>query len=220
MNVNFQPETAFGCRSREIGVPAAGADTKARPARPIGHVVCLVGLASCLLAVVVAIFWTLQGIEKPHAEIARAEQRVIEIVNQPITHLPRSGAVGVFSPGWFHPGALKPDFNNVDVRATQEFPYDAYDHVTSNLNPDEMFIGSELEFNSMTKYFYADLTLPKKRLSDAEMVEINGLYRVIGRNEQAQFMLWLTVAGLAAIGLYLGSALFLLIRKPLLLPAD
>lgn len=99
-----------------------------------------------------------------------------------------SGAVwgrrGVFA-GWFHPGAAKPDFNTVDIRATQEFPYSAYDHVTSDLNPTEMFIGAELEFNPMTKYFYTDRTLPKRRLSDTEMVEINGLYRVIGRNQQA-----------------------------------
>ena len=62
---------------------------------------------------------------------------------------------------------MKPDFDNVDIRATQEFPYDG--NVTSDVNPSEMFIGSELEFNAMTKYFYADLTLPKKRLSSAEL---------------------------------------------------
>lgn len=144
-------------------------------------------------------------------EAARAEQRVVEIVNQPITHLPRSGPVSVFSPGWFHPGATKPDFNNVDIRATQELTYEGY--VASDLNPSEMFMGSELEFNAMTKYFYTDRTLPKKRLSDAEMVKISDLYRVIGHDEQAIMTLWLTVIGLAVVGFCLGSSLLLLIRR-------
>ena len=70
--------------------------------------------------------------------------------------------VAVFPQGWFHEGAITPDFATVDVRATQEFPYSEYTYVTSNLNPDEAFIASELEFNSMTKYFYADGSLHLK----------------------------------------------------------
>jgi hypothetical protein len=220
MNFDAQARTGFGRRGRDIGTPAVRADTTAGPARTVGHIAGLFGLTGLLLAVAAAIFWTSQSIGEPSADIARAEQRVIEIVNQPITHLPRSGTFATFSPGWFHPGAIKPDFDNVDIRATQELLYDAYDHVTSDLNPTEMFIGRELEFNAMTKYFYTDRTLPKKRLSDSEMVEINGLYRVIGRNEQTVFMRWLTIAGLVAIGFCLGSALLLLIRRPLLVAAD
>ena len=91
----------------------------------------LFGLTGLLLAVAVAIFWTLPGIEKLNAETTQAEQRVVEIVNQPITHLPRSGPVELFSPGWFHAGAMKPDFNNVDIRATQEHSYEG--HVTSDV---------------------------------------------------------------------------------------
>jgi hypothetical protein len=220
MNLDDQAGAAFGRRGREIMSPAARADAAAKPARSIGHVACLAGLAVLLLAVAAAIFWVLQGMVTPDAEIMRAEQRVSDIVNQPITHLPRSGEFGVFSPGWFHPGAEKPDFNNVDVRTTQELLYDKYDHVTSDLNPTEMFIGSELEFNAMTKYFYTDRTLPKKRLSDSEMVEINGLYRVIGRNEHEILMAWLTIAALGAMGFGLAGALFLLIRGSLLRPVD
>ncbi len=41
-----------------------------------------------------------------------------------------------------------------------------------------------MEFNSQTKYFYADYTLPKKKLTEAEMVEINRLYRIIGQCEK------------------------------------
>jgi hypothetical protein len=174
MNLDNRAGTAFGRRGGDFVAPAARTDTTARPPRAIGRIACQFGLAGLSLVVAAAIFWTLQGMVTPDAEIMRAQQRVIDIVNQPITHLPRSGVFEVFSPGWFHPGATKPDFNNVDIRTTQELLYDKYDHVTSDLNPTEMFIGSELEFNAMTKYFYTDRTLPKKRLSDSEMVEING----------------------------------------------
>ena len=66
-----------------------------------------------------------------------------------------------------------------------------------------MFVAGELEFNAMTKYFYTDRTVPKKRLSKAEMVEINGLYRIIGQDERALFMRWSTL-GLVALGSCLG----------------
>jgi hypothetical protein len=52
------------------------------------------------------------------------------------------------------------------------------------LNPGLMFRARDLEFNPMTKYFYTDRSLPKKRLAEAEMAEINRLYRVIGAREQ------------------------------------
>ncbi len=92
--------------------------------------------------------------------------------------------VSEYSPGWFHEGAAKPDFNTIDVRATQETPYDTKEYVTSDLNPNIVFIGRQLEFNSMTKYFYTNRSLPKKKLTQAEMEEINRLYRIIGRCEQ------------------------------------
>lgn len=115
-----------------------------------------------------------------------AVSRVQRIVNQPVKQLPHLGdmQVAVFSPGWFHDGAIKPDFNNVDVRATQEFPYASHEYVTSNLNPGVAFVGAELEFNSMTKFFYTDRSMPKKKLTEAEMLEINRLYRIIGQCEQ------------------------------------
>jgi hypothetical protein len=91
--------------------------------------------------------------------------------------------VATYQPGWFHEGASKPNFNTVDVRTTRETPYDQHQYVTSDLNPDIVFIGSELEFNPMTKYFYTDRSLPKKKLSEADMIEINRLYRIIGRCE-------------------------------------
>lgn len=154
-----------------------------------------------------------------------AVARVKAIVNQPITHLTRTPdmRVGVFSPGWFHEGAIKPDFATVDIRTTQELPYAKYTYVTSDLNPDEVFIGGQLEFNSMTKYFYTDRTVPKKRLTEAEMLEINQLYRTIAQSAQKieqlkgqegfsiTRMSGFTVgAALIVIGLVLGGAYLLL----------
>ena len=120
------------------------------------------------------------------SEMDNAISRVKEIVNQPVESLPRTPdmQVATYSPGWFHPGAEKPDFDTVDVRATQVFPYAQNQYVTSDLNPGVVFIGSELEFNPMTKYFYSDRSLPKKKLTEAEMLEVNRLYRVIGKCEQ------------------------------------
>lgn len=112
--------------------------------------------------------------------------RVKAIVNQPVTPLTRTSnmSVSVFGPGWFHEGAIKPDFANVDIRATQDLLYSRYPYVASDLNPYEVFIGSDLEFNSATKYFYTDRTVPKKRLTEDEMLEINQLYRTIAQSTQ------------------------------------
>jgi hypothetical protein len=119
-------------------------------------------------------------------EMDKAIGQVQKIVNQPVTRLARNPevSVGTYSPGWFHEGANKPDFNNVDIRTTQEKIYDKHSYVTSDLNPGVVFIGRELEFNANTKYFYTDRSLPKKKLTEAEMLEINRLYRIIGRCEQ------------------------------------
>jgi hypothetical protein len=120
------------------------------------------------------------------AERDAAIEQVKRIVNQPVSALPLppEARVGNFSPGWFHQGAAKPHFLTVDVRTTQQFPYDKYEFVTSDLSPGVMFRGQDLEFNAMTKYFYTDYSLPKKRLTPDEMTEINRLYRVIGQREQ------------------------------------
>lgn len=118
-------------------------------------------------------------------ELADAIARVREIVNQPVESLPRKPDMKVvtYSPGWFRPGAEKPDFNRVDVRNTQKFPYDGHEYVTSDQNPKVVYIGPELEFNPMTKYFYTNWSVPKKKLNESEMLEINRLYRIIGQDE-------------------------------------
>jgi hypothetical protein len=121
------------------------------------------------------------------AELEGAIHQVEKIVNQTVPAYRRAAGmeVGKFSPGWFHEGAIKPDFNHVDVRASRETTeYEKSEYCTSDLNPGLVWRGRDLEFNSMTKYFYTNRTFPKKKLSEAEMLEINRLYRIIGKCEQ------------------------------------
>lgn len=115
-------------------------------------------------------------------ELTNAWRQVIQIVNQPVKAFAASDntPAAVYSPGWFHPGASTPDFNTVDVRKSQELIYATHPYVTSDLNPGMVFLGPDLEFNSMTKLFYVNRSLPKHKLSEAEMLEINRLYRIIG----------------------------------------
>jgi hypothetical protein len=124
---------------------------------------------------------TAAGLQK---EVDRAIVWVKEIVNQPVRRLARTPDM---SPGeypyWFHPGANTPDFNTVDIRSTQQLDYAKFQYVTSDLNPGVVFVGAELEFNSNTKYFYTDRSLPKKKLTEPQMLEINRLYRIIGQDE-------------------------------------
>jgi hypothetical protein len=119
-------------------------------------------------------------------DLKEAVDRVNVIVNQPVRSVPRTREIwnrcSWFPDGWFHPGAVTPDFNNVDIRKTQETSnYAPFEYVSSSLTPTLAFPGSEIEFNAMTKFFYRDRTLPKKKLSEEEMLEINRLYRIIGR---------------------------------------
>jgi hypothetical protein len=150
-----------------------------------------------LICMVLPMLWlapALAGAASTEDEIAalKAQKnnaifKVQDIVNQPVTHLKRTPEmVGVAEYDfWFHPGAITPDFDHVDVRTTQNLQYQSYQYVTSPQNPGEVFLGSELEFNAQTKYFYTDRSLPKKKLTEAEMEEINQLYRIIGHcNDQ------------------------------------
>lgn len=116
--------------------------------------------------------------------------KVEDIVNQPVTHLKRTPDMVVKNfTDWGQHDAITPDFDSVDVRATQRPMFDGYQYVTCDLNPGEVFIGHELEFNKMTKYFYTDYSVPKKKLTEAEMLEINRLCRIIGRCNQQLYEL-------------------------------
>jgi hypothetical protein len=120
------------------------------------------------------------------SELAQAIERVKLIVNRPPPSLPIAPGmnVGSYGDAWFHPGAIRPDFNNVDVRKSRDLSnYSKFDFVSSNLNPGIAFPGDQVEFNPMTKFFYTDRSLPKLKMTESEMIEINRLYRVIGRCE-------------------------------------
>ena len=123
-----------------------------------------------------------QQIAALQLELTNAWQQVIRIVNQPVKAYAQSEdtPAAVYSPGWFHAGASTPDFNTVDVRKTQELTYATQPYVTSDVTPGLVFLGRDLEFNSMTKLFYVDRSRPKHKLGEAEMLEINRLYRIIG----------------------------------------
>ncbi|HEY1789517.1 MAG TPA: hypothetical protein VGJ73_15270 [Verrucomicrobiae bacterium] len=115
-------------------------------------------------------------------QLTNAWHRVEAIVNQPVQAYRRDPGyeVSVYGPGgWFHPGAGTPDFNGVDVRKSQELTYTS-PWVSSDVTPGVMFRGSDLEFNAATKLFYTNRDLPKKRLTESEMLQINSLYRTIG----------------------------------------
>jgi len=111
--------------------------------------------------------------------------RVKKIVNQPVRAMTRTPdmRVGNFA-YWAGSDRPKPNFNTVDVRESQncQFFTDS-PYATCDLHPGVVYFGSELEFNEMTKYFYIDLTIPKKKLTEPEMLEINRLYRILGRIE-------------------------------------
>lgn len=119
-------------------------------------------------------------------DLTNAFAAVQKIVNQPVQAYRRTSdmQVSIFRPGWFHPGAPRPDFNHVDIRQTREEDWGKLTQwVTSDLNPGVVFRTADLEYNPMTKYFYTNRSLPKRRLTEAEMVEINRLYRIIGHSE-------------------------------------
>jgi hypothetical protein len=116
-------------------------------------------------------------------ELDAAVARVIEIVNQPVPFVQRTRDMDVWGM-LFHDGATRPDFASVDVRATQEEPPTrGHEYTIFDAHPDIAWHTSDIEFNSMTKYFYQDRTVAKKRLTEEEMLEINKLYRVIAHCE-------------------------------------
>jgi hypothetical protein len=115
-----------------------------------------------------------------------AARRVREIVNRPATQVAITPGmkVGNWGDAWFHPGAEIPDFDTVDVRASQETQHYAgsgWPYATSNLNPGVAFPTDDLAFNSKTKLFYTDRSVPKRKLTEDEMLEVNRQYRIIGQ---------------------------------------
>jgi hypothetical protein len=79
-------------------------------------------------------------------DVNQAIDRVKAIINQPVTKITRTRGmkVSTYKPGWFHEGAIKPDFKNVDIRKTQDISYGQHQYVTSDLNPGIVFKGSDV----------------------------------------------------------------------------
>jgi len=126
---------------------------------------------------------TAEQIAQAKRRLSEATEEVKRIINQPVDTVPLTPELRaeVWNEGWFHPGAGVPDFDNGDIRKTQETAqYEKYAYITSNLNPGVAFRGADVEFNGATKFFYEDRSLPKKRLTEAEMLEVDRLYRIIG----------------------------------------
>ncbi len=124
-------------------------------------------------------------IDALNLEMTNAMDQVRTIVNQPVIRIARvPGMLVGKGKDWFDVAVVKPDFDHIDVRLSQVFPYTNYDYVTSDLNPGVVFLARDLEFNHYLKYFYTDYSLPKKRLTEPEMLQINRLYRIIGHCQQ------------------------------------
>jgi hypothetical protein len=123
-------------------------------------------------------------IGKAQRDLRDAIEKVKGIINQPVPMVPRNFRMKVEALDAFFPDpATKPDFNSVDVKTTRRQDYDQFEFVCLKSNPSVVWVGKTLEFNPSTRYFYEDLSVPKKKLTDDDMAEINRLYKIIGRCE-------------------------------------
>jgi hypothetical protein len=130
----------------------------------------------------------LQGqIAAAKAEENKAMDEVRRIVNQPVRSFPLTPDMSVttFQGSWFHWNHGPPNYKGVDVVTCQQLPYAKSTYVNCDVNPGVVYYGRDLEVNGALEYFYNDNTSPKRRLSLAEMNEINRLYRIIGSCEDA-----------------------------------
>lgn len=112
---------------------------------------------------------------------ARAEDRIRAIVNQPAPSLVRTTRMRVHTTqgAWYPEAAAAPDFAAADVRVTQQKNYDGKGYLATGADPGTVYLGDELEFNPVLSYYYADRTVPRKKLKPEEMEEINSLFRSI-----------------------------------------
>ncbi len=117
---------------------------------------------------------------------ARTEERIRSLVNQPPPSLPRTVRMRVQSTSgaWYPETSAAPDYAQVDVRATQQNNYDGKGYLATATDPGVVYLGDELEFNPVLNYYYVDRTLPKKKLTPAEMEQINALFREIAELDQ------------------------------------
>lgn len=112
---------------------------------------------------------------------ARTEDRIRTLVNQPPPGVPRTVRMRVqtISGAWYPETATAPDYATADVRTSQQKNYDGRGYLATGSNPGLAYFGDELEFNPVLNYFYVDRSVPKRKLTSAEMDQINGLFREI-----------------------------------------
>jgi hypothetical protein len=124
-----------------------------------------------------------EQIAKDQDEMNRAVEQAKLIINKPANSVPIKDGMNItwWDDTWFHPGAAVPDYAKVDITKSQELQYLKYEYVATKLHPETAYPGGGLEFNAMTKIFYTDRSVPKRRLTRSEMAAVNRLYRVIGR---------------------------------------
>lgn len=112
---------------------------------------------------------------------ARAEDRIRAIVNQPAPIQVRTTRMRVQTThgAWYPEAASAPDFAVADARATQQKNYDGKGYLAAAADPGAVYLGDDIEYNPVLSYYYADRTIPKKKLRPEEMEEINALFRSI-----------------------------------------
>lgn len=137
------------------------------------------------------------------AEIDSATAKIKQIANQPVAPVERANLTGYWVnrgskwiPGWAQQiidlmkGPPEVNFATADVRISQR----SWAQETTE-NPDNpvFFVGLKTEplfyraekvgFNLDLLRFYEDLALPKKQLTEDELIEINRLFRIIAKNK-------------------------------------
>jgi hypothetical protein len=126
-----------------------------------------------------------KALERFQQEMTQTVFRVQAIVNQvPATCSPPEPGEGSKIVG-LHEGAIKPDFNTVDVSKSQD-AYEKYSERALSVEgaPNVYYLCKDCEFNIQLKYFYTRRDLAKKKLTTNEMQEINRLYRILGNDEK------------------------------------
>jgi hypothetical protein len=118
------------------------------------------------------------------AKLGEALAKARAMINQPVTSYPMTeelrAKASLYEDGWFHPGADIPNFIDIHIERSQE-PYGSqYEWVTSNLTPGLVFRSADCEYNAATKFFYMDRTVPKKKLTQPEMLRLDAIYHQIG----------------------------------------
>jgi hypothetical protein len=115
-------------------------------------------------------------------ETALASAR--EIINQPVQGTPVTPQMLLKAEqhldGWDYLPAQTPNFIEAHIEDTQWVDSAGTEWVTCNLTPGLAFPLKNLETNAQTRFFYTDLTLPKKRLTAEEMAQLDVIYHQIG----------------------------------------